>query len=117
MLGFHIIELQKKLTDTQKQQYDQQIQLLLEARQFHLQEQQTHHIPYLRMRTAAINEAARLVKEYGVCPAEAANTLSLSVSAVQAATARMQERDQARRRFQATGYPGESEGGYLAIIK
>ena len=103
MYGLDILELQKKLTDAQEQQQRQP---------------QTRSLPYRRMRTAAINEAVRWLRE-GMSLEDTTSYFQLSVPTLNSEMARRSEYDKARRRFLATGRLPEvpGEGAYVAIIK
>src|SRR5215831_5303094 len=63
---FDLLELQKKLSESQNQQ-----------------QQQTRQVPYYRMRTVAIDEVARMLKA-GFSPDEIGYYLNLSIATVEA---------------------------------
>ena len=71
------------------------------------------------MRTAALDDANKLLKSGLFTPQEISYFLGISLATVQAENARIIERDMARRKFLATGNLGfgESEGGYVAIFQ
>jgi hypothetical protein len=76
-----IVELQRKLQEARNETYPSKI----------------------RMRTAAMDDAAKLLRSGSFTPAEISYFLGIPQTTVEAEQARLDERERAKRKFQVTG--------------
>jgi hypothetical protein len=87
-----------------------------EARRQQQQQQPPSGQASYRKRTAALDDANKLLRSELFTTDEVSYFLGISKQAVASEKARIEERERAKRKFLATGNLDFSEGGYVAIV-